>query len=283
ALKSLIKSHNQRNKGDPIRLDFESEDTKVQDLGIAKGKEVMDEDLGKPFKEARRTPLTRRIIKRMTHARMVSNVSTNLGRANTRMVLTASSQQHKRMDGLKRGIRCQEKGHYTNNCIQLRKQLEMALESRKLNHLVKDVRQRGRGPHGREAPQPAKLKGTQTDLVGFAEEISKPLGKIELEVCFGNEGRSGLKTLRAIPSTIHSMMKFLTQKGVATLVTRTIIIAECIRLEKNKWPKKVLNGRERSQQRRKCWLTHRSQIKSHLNLVVAFVGVQKTLISESHH
>nr|GEU86154.1 reverse transcriptase domain-containing protein [Tanacetum cinerariifolium] len=27
ALKSLIKSHNQRNKGDPIRLDFESEDT----------------------------------------------------------------------------------------------------------------------------------------------------------------------------------------------------------------------------------------------------------------
>nr|GEV68733.1 reverse transcriptase domain-containing protein [Tanacetum cinerariifolium] len=43
ALKSLIKSHNQRNKGNPIRLDFESEDTKVQDLGIAKGNELMDE------------------------------------------------------------------------------------------------------------------------------------------------------------------------------------------------------------------------------------------------
>ncbi|GJV98421.1 hypothetical protein Tco_1553673, partial [Tanacetum coccineum] len=63
ALKSLIKSHNQRNKGDPIRLDFKLEDTEVQDLGITKGKEVMYEDLGKPFKEARRTPLTRRIIK----------------------------------------------------------------------------------------------------------------------------------------------------------------------------------------------------------------------------
>nr|GFA45487.1 reverse transcriptase domain-containing protein [Tanacetum cinerariifolium] len=62
ALKSLIKSHNRRNKGDPIRLDFELEDTEVQDHGIAKGKEVMDEDLGKPFKEARRTPLTSRII-----------------------------------------------------------------------------------------------------------------------------------------------------------------------------------------------------------------------------
>ncbi|GKG40562.1 hypothetical protein Tco_0467339 [Tanacetum coccineum] len=33
----------------------------------------------------------------------------------------------------------------------------MALESGKLNHLVKDVRQRGRGSHGRDDPQPAKI------------------------------------------------------------------------------------------------------------------------------
>ncbi|GJY52096.1 hypothetical protein Tco_0442943 [Tanacetum coccineum] len=101
----------------------------------------------------------------------------------------------------------------------------------------------------------AGLREAQTDMVGFAREISKPLGKIEMEVCFSNEGicrrtsmkfivvrapspyniilgRPGLKTLRAIPSTIHSMLKFPTPKGVATLVTRTIIIAECRRLEK---------------------------------------------------
>ncbi|GJZ85029.1 reverse transcriptase domain-containing protein [Tanacetum coccineum] len=101
----------------------------------------------------------------------------------------------------------------------------------------------------------AKLRETQTDLVGFAGEISKLLGKIELEVCFGNNnlcrrtsmkfimvraplpyniilGRPGLKTMRAIPSTIHSMMKFPTPKGIATLVTQTVIIAECRRLEK---------------------------------------------------
>nr|GEZ72327.1 reverse transcriptase domain-containing protein [Tanacetum cinerariifolium] len=51
----------------------------------------------------------------------------------------------------------QEKGHYTNDFIQLRMQLEMALESRKLNHLVKNVRQRGRGSHGEDAPQPAMI------------------------------------------------------------------------------------------------------------------------------
>ncbi|GKA65855.1 hypothetical protein Tco_0765562 [Tanacetum coccineum] len=38
-----------------------------------------------------------------------------------------------------------EKGHYTNDCFQLKRQLKMALESGKLNHLIKDVRQRGRG------------------------------------------------------------------------------------------------------------------------------------------
>ncbi|GJZ21060.1 hypothetical protein Tco_0558099 [Tanacetum coccineum] len=51
----------------------------------------------------------------------------------------------------------QEKGHYTNVCIQLRKQLEMALGSGKLNHLVKDVRRRERGSQGQDDPQPAKI------------------------------------------------------------------------------------------------------------------------------
>ncbi|GKC09668.1 hypothetical protein Tco_1001278 [Tanacetum coccineum] len=49
-------------EGDPIRLDFKLEDTEVHDQVIEKGKKVVDKDLRKPFKEARRTPLTRRII-----------------------------------------------------------------------------------------------------------------------------------------------------------------------------------------------------------------------------
>ncbi|GJT27600.1 hypothetical protein Tco_0907875 [Tanacetum coccineum] len=181
----------------------------------------------------------------------------------------------------------QEKGYHTNNCHQLRKQLEAALESGKLNHLIKDVRQRGRGNQRGDGPQQAKiinmigvrslkdkkrkaqgytwmeeplaikarLKETQTDLVGCAREATKPLGKIELEVCFGSEGlcrrttmkftvirspspynvilgRTDLKALRVIPSTIHSMIKFPTLRGISTLVTRSIIISKCQRLEK---------------------------------------------------
>lgn len=44
-------------------------------------------------------------------------------------------------------------------------------------------------------------------------------------------GRSRIKKLRAIPSTIHSMMKFPTPRGIATLVTRSVIILECRKLE----------------------------------------------------
>ncbi|GJW03216.1 reverse transcriptase domain-containing protein [Tanacetum coccineum] len=528
ALKSLIKSHNRKNKGDPICLDFETEDTETQDHNIAKGKEVVDEDLRKPFKEARRTPFTRRIIEfagpeykmptniklydgttdpedhlsrfagaansgewpmpvwcrmfqqtldgsargwfeRLPHdsinewaelrdafaarysvrracfkepheitkivrkanesltafkerwtvetgfimgvpkvmkissfmdsvkspelakhfsdkvpttvnemmERLDDFVRSEVAYANTELPKGETGETHRKVgrdeyranrarddkapypfargeynrrvapvrtlnsltkhpkgilatetqlrlpaprpmiNPLRSGNTdryCdyhQEKCHYKNDCIQLRKQLEMALESGKLNHLVKDVRQRGKGSHARDDPQPAKiinvisvnsvkdknqkvreateswmnvpisfpaipsddiseepliveaevegylarLRETQTDLVGFTGEVSKPLGKIELEVCFGNGGlcrrtsmkfivvrapspynvilgRPRLKTLRAIPSTIHSMMKFPTPKWVATLVTRTVIIAEYRRLER---------------------------------------------------
>ncbi|GJY75396.1 reverse transcriptase domain-containing protein [Tanacetum coccineum] len=63
ALRSIIKDHNRKNKTDPIQLDFDEVDTTMKDTRIAKGKEVVDDDLRKPFKEALKTPLTRRIIK----------------------------------------------------------------------------------------------------------------------------------------------------------------------------------------------------------------------------
>ena len=40
-----------------------------------------------------------------------------------------------------------EKGHYTDDCYQLKKQLETALESGKLNHLVREVKNKGKGNH----------------------------------------------------------------------------------------------------------------------------------------
>nr|GEW95077.1 reverse transcriptase domain-containing protein [Tanacetum cinerariifolium] len=103
----------------------------------------------------------------------------------------------------------------------------------------------------------SRLKATQTDLVGFSGEITKPVGKIKLDVCFRNKGmcrrttmkftiirapspyniilgRMGHKTLRAIPSNIHSMIIFPTLKGIATLITQSVILSECRWLEKKR-------------------------------------------------
>nr|GEV05221.1 reverse transcriptase domain-containing protein [Tanacetum cinerariifolium] len=50
-----------------------------------------------------------------------------------------------------------EKGHNTNDCNHLKRQLEIALKSGKLNHLIKDVRQRGKGGKRSNGLQKAKV------------------------------------------------------------------------------------------------------------------------------
>ncbi|GJZ10737.1 reverse transcriptase domain-containing protein [Tanacetum coccineum] len=55
----------------------------------------------------------------------------------------------------------------------------------------------------------ARLRETQTDLVGFAGEISKPLGKIELEVCFHNGGlcrRTSMKFVVARAPSLYNII-----------------------------------------------------------------------------
>ncbi|GJT64975.1 reverse transcriptase domain-containing protein [Tanacetum coccineum] len=101
----------------------------------------------------------------------------------------------------------------------------------------------------------ARLTETQTTVSRFSGERVKPLRKIKLDVCFGGAGRcrrvmmrftvipapspyniilgrSALKQLRAIPSTIHGMMKFPTRWGIATVLSQTPTILECRREEK---------------------------------------------------
>ncbi|GJZ42543.1 hypothetical protein Tco_0589429 [Tanacetum coccineum] len=213
----------------------------------------------------------------------------------------------------------QDKGHHTNDCIQLRKQLEIALESGKLNHLMKDLRQRVERRQNRNPPAPkvinmvdvhsskkkkrkdretteswmntpisfplimtddasdepliieaeiegylvrrvyvdkvssvevmfehcfenlpkkvkVELRETRTDLVGFAGEVAKPLGKIDLEVCFGNERP---EEIACYPVNYSFNDQISNPKGIATLIARTTTIAECrLREEKQMVGKK---------------------------------------------
>ncbi|GKE40158.1 hypothetical protein Tco_1463563, partial [Tanacetum coccineum] len=74
--------------------------------------------------------------------------------------------------------------------------LEIILESGKLSHIVKDVKQR------------VSAKGRH----------------------HGNnngKGRTGIQDLQVVSSTIYAMMKFPTPRGIATLVSRAVAIFEC--------------------------------------------------------
>nr|GEX43832.1 reverse transcriptase domain-containing protein [Tanacetum cinerariifolium] len=188
-----------------------------------------------------------------------------------------------------------EKGHYTNDCFQLKRQPNMTLESGKLNHLINDIRQRGRGntkgkdagkgkiinmirswsddkkrngrcfrrttrhrgSHGRilgpkSVRRPGGLAGgnvrTLLRKLKSCDEVvvkehtdgssrfrwgsGEAVGQDRVGGSFRWRRRTGLRDLRAISSTIHSMIKFPTPRSIPTLVTRTVIVAECQRLKR---------------------------------------------------
>ncbi|GJS80368.1 hypothetical protein Tco_0730249 [Tanacetum coccineum] len=103
-----------------------------------------------------------------------------------------------------------EKGHCTNDCYQLKRQLEAALEFEKLNHLIKDIRHQG--PFGPNLDEASGFLWRATDS--------------------NEEGGIGSSIRKAVSSTVHVMIKFPTPKGIATLVARATSVFKCRRLEK---------------------------------------------------
>ncbi|GKD33864.1 reverse transcriptase domain-containing protein [Tanacetum coccineum] len=96
----------------------------------------------------------------------------------------------------------------------------------------------------------SRLKESRVSLVGFSGEVSYPLGVIDLEVTIGEcektqtiimkfavvkssspynalLGRKGMRSLGAVASTIHSMIKFPTSNGIATIATTRETLRKC--------------------------------------------------------
>nr|GFA88802.1 reverse transcriptase domain-containing protein [Tanacetum cinerariifolium] len=94
-------------------------------------------------------------------------------------------------------------------------------------------------------------------LTGFSGETTWPLGQLKLLVTIGDAthstkawinfmivkslspyngiiGRLGLKTIQAIPSTIHGMLKFPTEEGIVTIRSSLLIPAECASVDTSK-------------------------------------------------
>ncbi|GJW68414.1 reverse transcriptase domain-containing protein [Tanacetum coccineum] len=97
----------------------------------------------------------------------------------------------------------------------------------------------------------SKLRRCRAPMVGFSGETYHPLGVIDLRVIMGRErrsktvliecaiikfrssyniivGRTRLKSLKVVGSTIHSMIKFPTNQGIVTMETSKEALWECI-------------------------------------------------------
>nr|GEW05371.1 reverse transcriptase domain-containing protein [Tanacetum cinerariifolium] len=181
ALKELLKEPSNRDLIKPMLLDFDDiqdisdEEIKVNKKGKAK---VGDEDLRNLSMKRSGGPCglicKNRKSRGMAYAGLVQNVSTDPRWKSESMAKRKQSDLNPGFVGKHSprnlsygtpvaptiastagGVPSKEnlnkycdyhnkKGHTTNDCFHLKKKLEIALEFGKLNHLVKDVRQRGR-------------------------------------------------------------------------------------------------------------------------------------------
>ncbi|GJS08449.1 reverse transcriptase domain-containing protein [Tanacetum coccineum] len=70
----------------------------------------------------------------------------------------------------------------------------------------------------------SRLRGSQNPLVGFSGEVNYPFGVIDLEVTMGE---TVMRSLGVVAPTIHSMIKFPTLNGIATIATTRETLREC--------------------------------------------------------
>nr|GEW42017.1 reverse transcriptase domain-containing protein [Tanacetum cinerariifolium] len=196
-----------------------------------------------------------------------------------------------------------DKGHSTDECMQLKKQIVELVRAGKFSHLIKKIKQGlDQSKAGKKEttvkdkpmaiymvqswqrtvkqkvtqsfervgeiafPQLAASNGTEgpfvieaemdqmvlvtTLLTGFSGETIWPLGQLKLLVTIGDAthftkarmnfmvvksmspyngiiGRPGLKAIQAVPSTVHGMLKFPIEGGVATIRSTMLVPTEC--------------------------------------------------------
>ncbi|GKC21865.1 hypothetical protein Tco_1024015 [Tanacetum coccineum] len=110
----------------------------------------------------------------------------------------------------------------------------------------------------------AKLRESRVLLVGFSGEVNYLLGMIDLSVTIGEQdrirtvmiefmavkwhslynvilGRTGMRSLRVVASTIYSMIRFLTANEISTMVTNIEALRECQKIEEAQGS--ILEGR----------------------------------------
>nr|GEV14180.1 hypothetical protein [Tanacetum cinerariifolium] len=149
-----------------------------------------------------------------------------------------------------------DKGHSTDKCIQLKKQIEELVRAGKLSHLIKEIKHgRDQSKTGKETP--AKDKPTEIYMIQSWQRMTRqkvtqsfervkeitfpPLtassgteGSLVIEAEMGGHmihrmiiGRPGIREIQVVSSTTHGMLKFSVERGIVTIRRTILIPTEC--------------------------------------------------------
>nr|GEW35757.1 reverse transcriptase domain-containing protein [Tanacetum cinerariifolium] len=237
------------------------------DTGYEEGSKYMDEDLNSPYKIHKPTPFTLRItcFKYHLSAKLPRNVRVYEGNKDPKdhlSIFSVAAEQEEwsipicLMDEpiILEGI---IKGH------QVRR---IHVDSGRSSKIMYEHCFKSFG-----ADFQSRLRKCRTSLVGFSSETYHPSGVIDLRVTMGKAGRSKMvlmefvivkyqspynvligrtkmRSLGAVGSTIHSMIKFSTDQGVVTMETSKEALWECRQLEKTQNSWKETQWRQRIEQ-----------------------------------
>ncbi|GJR52455.1 hypothetical protein Tco_1402976 [Tanacetum coccineum] len=135
-------------------------------------------------------------------------------------------------------------GHSTDECMQLRKQIDEMIKAGKLSQFIKELKQNDKPKAPKKGDTTGKMIPPTTYLTGFSGETIWPLGQISLLVKIGDEGHStsawmnfmvvgspsqhnkiigrpGIRKIYAIPSTVHGMLKFPVEGGTVNITKQS--------------------------------------------------------------
>ncbi|GJV08821.1 reverse transcriptase domain-containing protein [Tanacetum coccineum] len=130
-------------------------------------------------------------------------------------------------------------GHSTDECMQLRKQIEEMIKSGKLSQFIKEFKQNDKP----KAPKKGETAGKDKPLaILMAPARNKkpddPSYHTTHQIQWGNhlvarpdiptsKDRTGIRKICAVPSTAHEMLKFPIEGGTVTLQSSRVILMEC--------------------------------------------------------
>ncbi|GJS43648.1 reverse transcriptase domain-containing protein [Tanacetum coccineum] len=152
-----------------------------------------------------------------------------------------------------------DKGHSTDECIQLKKQIEELVRAGKLSHLIKEIKQGRDQPKVGKKEVPAKDKSMAIYMVQpwhrmTRQKVTQSFTRVS-EITFpplatrdaehstkawmnfmivrslspynGIIRRPGIREIQAVPSTTHRMLKFPVDGGIVTIRSTILIPTEC--------------------------------------------------------